>query len=288
MDVNHDLIAAGHPRMRFEFAAYHSSYPKHWRDDTLGTDFEARAWFVGQLVTAQAALELLQHRASLAESRKNPKPWPEFAEHNCAACHHDLRPLSERQKGGFGPGTATKLPIPWGTWPYAMLPALREAPGLPRAKVDLSQLEKLMRRRSPNSKEVSAEAAKQARAVGAWLDAATRTPALTGPQLARLLRHLAEDRSGLASTFSDKDRRRGTWDGSTQLYLGLAAVYHGWGDVVSPAKPPAPTRKALEDLRKALEASFPSRGASTIYDSPDQYSPAELQRPLSELRKQRK
>ena len=30
-DVNHDLIAAGHPRLNFEFAAYHENQPKHWK-----------------------------------------------------------------------------------------------------------------------------------------------------------------------------------------------------------------------------------------------------------------
>src|SRR5262245_14046788 len=29
-DVDHDLIAAGHPRLRFEYAGYHASYPRHW------------------------------------------------------------------------------------------------------------------------------------------------------------------------------------------------------------------------------------------------------------------
>ena len=29
-DVNHDLIAAGHPRLNFEFAAFMANLPKHW------------------------------------------------------------------------------------------------------------------------------------------------------------------------------------------------------------------------------------------------------------------
>ena len=64
MDVNHDLIAAGHPPLHFEFAAYHANLPRHWDDakDTdsrLGgkRDFEARAWAIGQVVSARAALE---------------------------------------------------------------------------------------------------------------------------------------------------------------------------------------------------------------------------------------
>ena len=63
-DVNHDLIAAGHPRLNFEFAAYQENQPKHWNDNKpaaaeAAADFPARAWALGQLVSAKAALELV-------------------------------------------------------------------------------------------------------------------------------------------------------------------------------------------------------------------------------------
>jgi hypothetical protein len=88
MNVDHDLLAAGHPRLHFELAAFHAHLPRHWPDakDRVGRpDFEARLWAVGQVVSAQAALQLLADRA--ADTRK---PWPEFAEYDCSACHHDL------------------------------------------------------------------------------------------------------------------------------------------------------------------------------------------------------
>ncbi len=48
-DVNHDLIAAGHPRLNFEFAAYQENQPKHWKTDKpesaeATADFPARSW----------------------------------------------------------------------------------------------------------------------------------------------------------------------------------------------------------------------------------------------------
>ncbi len=272
MDVNHDLIAAGHPRLRFEFAAYHANYPKHWREKAPRKDFEARAWAIGQLVSAQAALELLQHRAT-ASSTNAEKPWPEFAEYNCAACHHDL-------KGGPKPNLGPRLAgdLLWGTWYFAMLPALAEAPGGPRSKLDLGPLDKMMRKRVPNEKKVSEEARARSRELGAWLDALERAPAQDAAQLARLVRELAGDRAGLAPT---------TWDGSTQLYLGLAAAYHGWGDALSPDKPPAGAKKALEALRDELEKAFP-RGGTNVYDSPSNFRPSRLQAPLGELRKRAK
>ena len=39
-DMNHDIIAAGHPALYFDMAVYHEALPKHWRDpDQDQTDF---------------------------------------------------------------------------------------------------------------------------------------------------------------------------------------------------------------------------------------------------------
>src|SRR5262249_53689511 len=87
-EVNHDLIAAGHPRLRFEYGAYLANLPKHWdeKKDRKGRpDFDAQVWAVGQVVSMQASLQLLEHRAAAPKA-----PWPEFAEYDCFACHHDL------------------------------------------------------------------------------------------------------------------------------------------------------------------------------------------------------
>lgn len=84
-DVNHDLIAAGHPRLAFEYSCYLTAIAKHWseRDERARyPDFDARAWLIGQATTAQAALELLADRTN--------RTWPEFGEYDCRACHHDL------------------------------------------------------------------------------------------------------------------------------------------------------------------------------------------------------
>ncbi|HEV3004804.1 MAG TPA: multiheme c-type cytochrome, partial [Pirellulales bacterium] len=41
-EVNHDLIAAGHPALKFEFTAYLAKMPKHWTEKSSGAGFEAR------------------------------------------------------------------------------------------------------------------------------------------------------------------------------------------------------------------------------------------------------
>ena len=124
-DVNHDLIAAGHPRLNFEFSAFHANLPKHWdaqshraaqmEDVEKDPAFEARAWLTGQLVTAQTSLRLLQYRT---EERQ---PWPELSEYACFSCHHDLKENSWYQSRGRSTGR-----FAWGTWNYGSIPALTE------------------------------------------------------------------------------------------------------------------------------------------------------------------
>src|SRR5205823_3754378 len=59
--------------------------------------------------SAQTALELLEHRAR--EAQANRRPWPEFAEYDCFACHHDLQAKSWRQaRNSSGPKPGT---LPW-------------------------------------------------------------------------------------------------------------------------------------------------------------------------------
>ena len=133
-DVNHDLISAGHPRLTFEFGAYHANMPPHWRPrKTLASHL----WAIGQLESAQAALALLSHRAKTG-------PWPEFAEYDCFACHQSLAQPGRQQTGSRKPGV-----LPWGSWYFVFtdhlvgkaselksLKALMQQPLPPRSQVD--------------------------------------------------------------------------------------------------------------------------------------------------------
>jgi hypothetical protein len=117
-EVDHDLIAAGHPALRFEFAAYLANLPAHWdqkKDRGRWPDFEARAWVCGQLESGRAALDLLADRAGGPASR----PWPELSEFSCFACHHDLQEPSRRQTEA-AQGRQRKV-IAWQTWNLALV-----------------------------------------------------------------------------------------------------------------------------------------------------------------------
>jgi hypothetical protein len=85
--VDHELIAAGHPRLSFELDNYTEAMPAHWfpwadrpdretRTDTHGTP----AWAAGQAAAFRAALDELAGRARAAQARGGGGPPANGAE----------------------------------------------------------------------------------------------------------------------------------------------------------------------------------------------------------------
>jgi hypothetical protein len=246
--VDHDLIAAGHPRLRFEFGAYLATMAKHWSDKdekNAKPGFEARAWTLGQVLSAQAALKLLAGRAE-----DKPRPWPEFAEYDCFACHHDLQTKSWRQKRAAGqraPGL-----LPWGTWYFS---ALALASDSEAATSDLANLRREMERTSPDRQEVSRHAREAVARLQGVLERANKT-SYDQAFIRKLRDALANRPEGQGDDPS--------WDGAVQLYLARAALYAALGES---GTPPSPSEQSvLKLLRRELE--YPPG-----YDSPLKFNP---------------
>jgi hypothetical protein len=230
-DVDHDLIAAGHPRLNFEMSAYQALLPHHWSEAAnLATsspaaeslaEFEAKSWAVGQAVAAEAALDQTARRAAAVVADDPHAVWPEFSEYGCFSCHHDLSLeiplgrddaaglLSWRQSRGFGNRRAGTTP--WSTWPFAVLPTVARDPGLTRS---LAAMRDLMERPVPDARRVAL--------VGIPLrqDLVVRAQRVNGlaypPEVrAELRRSLIEEANYLAHE---------DWDSATQAWLGLAAL----------------------------------------------------------------
>ncbi len=269
MDVNHDLIAAGHPRLRFEYGAYLANYGfRHWKledEKARHPDHEARAWLVGQLVSAQSALELLAHRAETS-LRKPDKPWPEFAEYNCAGCHHQLEARPGEAKGPAAGRRSGDLA--WGTWYHALLPALADNPKL------LADLDRLMRERVPEESKVREEARKVAKELG---------------ERARRVNEVKPDGAKRTSLFAalagaslETGRGPVNWDAETQRYLGLAALQNAPSDLKTPVSPGLP--EAIRRLGAQLQDAFP-KGRENVYDSPSRFSDEAVRGRLGGIRK---
>ncbi|HUG67474.1 MAG TPA: multiheme c-type cytochrome [Pirellulaceae bacterium] len=119
-EVNHDLIAAGHPALKFELTAYYAMLPKHWRDEDerrANPQLEIALWKAGQVACGEAAVELLAWRANRAANEDTDAIWPEFAEYDCYACHHELVHPSWRQTSAT---SSAPLGMPtWGGWYFS-------------------------------------------------------------------------------------------------------------------------------------------------------------------------
>lgn len=112
-DMNHDMIAAGHPALHFDMLRYQTRLPPHWASSTDS---------LVQIPPRQLpqTAEALRTRVLLAavrlsnERRADPAhaPQPELSEYDCGACHHALEPGSARQRRG---SSGAALWHPWYT-----------------------------------------------------------------------------------------------------------------------------------------------------------------------------
>lgn len=208
-EVDHDLIAAGHPRLNFEAAAYAAEMPRHWTEKSNPSD--ADLWKTGQIETAKAALRLLIARAERAKAGgkrptgirvKTVAPWPEFAEYDCFACHHDLKPNGHARRFGFISVFGKRRPgaFPWGSWYYSIPRVLADE----SAGRSLDELAALMGepRPDPAATIVSARSSLQA------VESIGRASAI----------------ERLASRAKLKLLSEANWDSAAQLYLALSAL----------------------------------------------------------------
>jgi hypothetical protein len=111
--VDHEMIAAGHPDLYFEQASFEAVMPRHWKDAKDKDPFiDVRTMVTGQ------AVQLRENMRRIA--RDATRFWPEYAELDCFACHHNLTAAKDswRQEAGY-PGRRTGNP-PWNPSRYAV------------------------------------------------------------------------------------------------------------------------------------------------------------------------
>jgi hypothetical protein len=279
-DVNHDLLAAGHPPLRFELSSYLAYLPAHWNEAARrrcrGEDFAARAWSIGQAASARAALELLAYRARQAR-KANPgsrPPWPEFAEYSCAGCHHDLS--AARVHPGPLPSRAGWWS--WSAWHTAMPRAFGPgpAPAAGPALAALDEVERLMNVPVPASSAVEKKAEEAARLLADWQKDLARAR-WDADELRQTLSRL----SGVGRAPELK-----TWDGAAQLYLALEALADAYLTVADSSAGgrtgrDREVRRALDSLARLLE--FPPGREGPGYPRTPAGTAAEMEKVLDRL-----
>jgi hypothetical protein len=115
-DMNHDIIAAGHPALYFDYATYLKAYPKHWREEPHSPPATAlERWLIGQVTKADSELELIETRIASAHPHST---WPEFSNQQCTSCHQPLEkptPLKSTPGSLFQAARVTSgTPLPLG------------------------------------------------------------------------------------------------------------------------------------------------------------------------------
>lgn len=248
-DVNHDLMAAGHPRLTFELFAFRANMPPHWRATKYQADegYAARSWAVGQVASAEAFLNLVA-----ARSQKKQR-WPEFANSSCYACHADLKEQDKgeavwrswrRSEKYLGQRKIGSLPTD--RWTTTMLPFLEPLSSPEGSKFEevLKPLYAELSQPYPDREKTEMQARQAARVLQSAMDKVTKAPcnASTVDQL-------------LAGLVSRKDywlAEERTWDEVEQLSLAIAAL--------RPRQAQAP-----------LGILFKKLAFSTGYESPQQF-----------------
>jgi Cytochrome c554 and c-prime len=267
-DADHDLIAAGHPRLNFELAAFLDNMPPHWdeKEENAGPvgptrrarDFPARVWAIGQLATELASLELLHRRAADTEA-----PWPELTEYGCFSCHHDLRDEAWRRKPRSD-GVALGTPR-WGSWTLPLTEGLIERlvarPVAQPFTESLRRLSGVMAHPVPDRDAVKRETRETSDALGRCLEALAAKRFEAG-EVRRLIDVLMKD----AGAWD----RATNWDEATRIYLALVALRQAWIELEPASTVDQEKLKAsLEKLRRQLD--FPGG-----FDSPRGFDPGRL------------
>jgi hypothetical protein len=118
-DVNHDLIAAGHPRLDFDLDVYLRAMPPHWTENSVDADRHVRQWAAGVWESTRAALELTHFHALSA----GDAPWPELADWQCFACHQNLH--DRKESPAASPTQSAKPGQPaWAQDRWSLFPAV--------------------------------------------------------------------------------------------------------------------------------------------------------------------
>lgn len=235
-EVNHDLIASGHPALFFEVSTQMAKIPKHWDPmiDKQYPDFEARLWMIGQVMGARMSLELLEARA-----KDEARPWPEFSEYDCLACHKSLK------IDPSNPDRPRRGQAPYGEWHQPMTRVLARTgrvtdPGLLPL---LDQLNAEMSKQTPNRATVATRARAAITRLDAWLEKIEKQ------------RYDRADVRSLTNAVLTEGGKRGkvSWYEGAQYGAGLTVLNNVLADL-DPAHPKAAFDLSLQPLRKAFPA----------------------------------
>lgn len=219
-EVDHRLMAAGHPPMHFDFEGYLRRYPVHWDMQNepigLGSPIGFERWRTGKVMAAITKLNLLAARAerSTDKNARAVSDWPELTEYNCTSCHHPLEQPSWRLARG---GNAIAV---WDDWGVSQLDCAVRHESAAELESQLTTLKHHAEQLVPEPRQV----AMNATALRRWLEIEldhVSSPAENSVEL--MLRKLK-------SRMENVPKIR-NWESSTQWYIATRVLSEGLGIV---------------------------------------------------------
>lgn len=261
-EVSHDLIAAGHPRLAFEYTRYHYSknYSKHWTEPLPTRDFEVRTWAIGQIVAMKAAVQMLHERTEPTKFGKTP--WPELSEQGCFACHKGLtQPLKETSNRSIGTPD-------WQPWYLATLEILAgESPAIfsGSSAVNLKPLNELageMQKPKPDPAEVHKLAGVAESTLSQWIaEIRTSESKSAGSRITSDVVHR------LAGAIAKHGERETEWDRVAPHFLAVAAIYHADAEAFPGWKEPLEKLKTIVNYPAGFNSpkSFDAKRSQELF-----------------------
>lgn len=295
--VTHAMYAAGHPPLfGFEIATFSENLPPHWLYmDKKSTDvqkqfnFDPKRHERAELVLVGTAVAVRESARLLADESAADN-WPEFAQFDCYACHHELQRDSWRRELGYTGTAGRPQPRPW---PTALMElAIRHAaPDQEKAGKDLDDFRKAIDslHRSFNAQPFGGSDVTQTAAVAS---SASDLADWSEQLIARL-----KDRPVTHETARDLLRQLCTsprpasldYDSARQIAWAIQTIY----ETLTP-KPAADEEihGILDKLDKELHLALPSGRTHEIMDelphvleAVGRYDPRSFQKHLAELAK---
>jgi Cytochrome c554 and c-prime len=192
-DVDHELIAAGHPDLYFELDSFMSVMPPHWVEADKDPWLAVRALSVGQ------AVQLREQLKRVARESDNGI-WPEYSELDCFACHHSLVAAKDswRQERGYAgrrPGNT-----PFNLSRYVVLERVAEQADPAAAqqlKTEIDSLYSLVTKLGSDRRQIASQASSTAQ-LADRLAGRLNTMKFDSAQALRLMKSISQDASPIA------------------------------------------------------------------------------------------
>ncbi len=200
LEVDHEMLAAGHPDLTFELDSFSSIEPPHWvekapdakdpiNDKLLGV----RIWSIGQ------ATQLEQSLTRLSRHARGPI-WPEYTEMDCFTCHHSLTKPEDSWRQAAGYGTRRPGNPPYNPSRYVVFRHLARSADPATAKeleTTMTEISALVAELQPDRTMLAAKCDRGAQLAGE-LARTMRDTTYDRAQTEQLMREIANDSEGIS------------------------------------------------------------------------------------------